>query len=280
MDNFLKKLLIFAENDHNIRLVLLNGSRANPNNIQDKYSDYDIIFGVLSFEIYEKQFDWMNYFGEIIITQNNINYKNNIRYPIFLIQYTNNTRLDASFFPMDNIENILDDSLTVVLLDKDNIIKTEIKASEKTYITKEPSLEEFKETTNEFLWCCVNVAKGIARKELCYAKYMYESTVRICFIKIISWYIGEKNNWKINTGKFGKDIEKYVSKELWEKIKKTYNNYEYKGFWKSLLLSCKIIREMEIYLRKNVKTLKNIPMERWDKIIEYIKWIKKEPNCT
>lgn len=276
MDNFIRKILTFAENDHNIRLVLLNGSRANPNKIQDKYSDYDIVFGVLSFEIYETQFDWMNYFGTVIINQNNINYKNNIRYPIFLIQYNNNIRFDVSFFPINKIENILDDSLTVVLLDKDNNIKTEIKASEENYITKEPSVEEYKETTNEFWWCCINVAKGIARKELCYAKYMYESIVRICFIKIISWYVGEQNNWEINIGKFGKNIEKYVSKELWEKIKKTYNNYEYKNFWKSLLLSCEIIKEMEIYLRKNIKMLENIPMERWDKIIEYIEWIEKE----
>ncbi|AEF85831.1 aminoglycoside adenyltransferase [Treponema primitia ZAS-2] len=84
MGVFIRNLLTFAENDNNIRLVLLNGSRANPNQVQDKYSDYDILFGVTSYEPYEKNSDWMNYFGTILINQNNVSSVNNIQYPIFL----------------------------------------------------------------------------------------------------------------------------------------------------------------------------------------------------
>jgi aminoglycoside 6-adenylyltransferase len=275
MDDFLSKIRSFAEADENIRLVLLNGSRANPNHAADAYSDYDIIYGVGSFEKYARLPDWAGYFGTVLIHQDNELEKGGVRYPIYLLQFDSGARLDVSFFPMEAIAAVFDDSLTVALLDKDGAAPPNIEASEASYITREPSAEEYAAAVNEFWWCAINVAKGIARRELCYAKYMYESIVRECFIKIVSWHVGMKNGWKVNVGKYGRHIERYVSPELWGRIQKTYSGPGYAEFWGALTLCCEIAEGLCGEIARGVEGLGRVPAENGKGILAYIRGIEQ-----
>jgi aminoglycoside 6-adenylyltransferase len=58
----------------------------------------------------------------------------------------------------------------VLLLDKDNLVAEIEPSSEKAYFIQRPTSKEFVANLNDFWWCATNVAKGIWRKELCYAK--------------------------------------------------------------------------------------------------------------
>ncbi len=168
----------FAETRPDISYVIQNGSRVNPNIIADEYADYDVIYGCHDYEQYVIDQSWIAYFGTLLILQRNEIEENGMRWPIFLMQFTDGLRIDLQFYPGNGVEIYHSDSLSRILVDKHDIFKDVFEPSETTYITHQPSREEYRKEINNFWWCLINVGKGIARHELTYSKFMYESIVR------------------------------------------------------------------------------------------------------
>jgi len=62
----------------------------------------------------------------------------------YLMLFENGNRMDLTLFALDKIETEFEnDSLTVLLLDKDNIFKNLALPSDKDYLIKRPSEKEF-----------------------------------------------------------------------------------------------------------------------------------------
>lgn len=268
----LSKILNFAEREESVKIVLMNGSRVNPNIVADSYADYDILFATENPEKFSVDTEWIYDFGELLILQENKIKEKDAEWRIFLMQFSDGLRIDLSFYPLDKIRYMLSDSLTKVLLDKDGMLGEIDEPSERSYFTKMPSEEEYYETLNEFWWCIINTAKGAARKELTYSRFMYESIVRKCFLKIIYWYIGFNNRWKANPGKYGKFMEKYLAPDIWIRIKKTYNGNGFDSFWPAIYEICGLVTEFEEKLSKGLgyKARK----EKGKEIIEFIRKIE------
>jgi aminoglycoside 6-adenylyltransferase len=115
---------------------------------------------------------------------------------IFLIQYYDGLRLDICFVNIDEIqEEINEDSLTYVLLDKENLIEIDPVPSDKSYIIQPPSKSEFQYTTNELLWIQVYILKEIARNEMELAYSLYHEILVPEFRKLLSWLAGKRHNW-------------------------------------------------------------------------------------
>ncbi len=62
-------VLSLAEQDERIRIVTLEGSRANINIPKDEFQDYDITYFVSDIEPFISNDDWLNQFGNIIMMQ-------------------------------------------------------------------------------------------------------------------------------------------------------------------------------------------------------------------
>lgn len=58
-----------AREDDNVRAVLLNGSRANPNAKKDMFQDYDIVFIVRDTSPFFINRSYMDRFGDLIMLQ-------------------------------------------------------------------------------------------------------------------------------------------------------------------------------------------------------------------
>ncbi len=239
-------VLDFAQNSEMIRTVWLNGSRVNPNVTKDIFCDYDVVFVVTDPDHFLDDQSWIKHFGDLIIMQQNDWSEAGANGYIFLMLFSDGVRMDLSFAPIAHIDKFLGDSLTLVLLDKDKSVSQLPPPTDTTYLTKKPTQKEFDEVTNEFWWCSTNVAKGIWRQELCYAKYMYEAIVRDCIIKLLAWYIGLNHNWKINSGLYGKWFKELLSMELWESFEKTYAGADTKEMWDSLFEAGQLVRKIGI----------------------------------
>ena len=239
----------FAEKRPEISYVIQNGSRVNPNVVADQYADYDIIYGCRDYEKYVADQRWIVYFGELLILQQNELERDGIHWPIFLMQFIDGLRIDVQFYPGDGVDIYHSDSLSRILLDKHDLFQKTFEASEATYITRKPRVEEYCKEVNEFWWCLINVAKGIARQELTYSRFMYESIVREAFLHIVSWYVSSQHDWEINTGKFGKFFEKYADKRTWEEIEGTYHTDSDEAFWDSLFHAGRLIQRVDKELR-------------------------------
>jgi aminoglycoside 6-adenylyltransferase len=259
-----------------VRAVWLNGSRVNPNVTKDIFCDYDVAFFVTDPGHFFKDQSWIKYFGDLIIVQQNDWVEDGVTGYIFLMLFTDGVRIDLAFDPVAHIEKYLNDSLTLVLLDKDEAIRPLPPPSDTNYLTKRPTQDEFDEITNEFWWCSTNVAKGIWRDELCYAKWMYEVIVRDCIIKMLAWYIGIKHNWNIYPGDHGKWFKKYLSLELWESFEKTYAGVDYQEMWASLFEAGCLVRRIGILIADALGY--TYPMEDDARVTEYLKKVCALPK--
>ena len=235
-----------AENDARIRAVIMNGSYANPNSPLDIFQDFDIVYIVTDVVPFKYDYNWIKRFGEIMLMQMPEDMqdpppRNNDSFT-YLMQFRDGNRIDLTLFPIAKLNELEKDSLSLLLLDKDGIIEPFAPPSESDYLPRPPTAKAFSDCCNEFWWVCPYVAKGLWREEIIYAKYMLDRVVREQLMKMLIWYMGAKNQFLSNPGKFGKHLHKYLDPELWDMLQKTYSDANYDNTWEALYTMCDLFR--------------------------------------
>lgn len=232
-------ILSVARADERIRAVVLNGSRANPNAPRDLLQDFDIIYLVRgSSAPFRADLNWIGQFGELMILQ----LPEEMGGPppsgnhdaVYLAQFMDGNRIDLSIYPLERWPELKSDSLSVLLLDKDNAIGPLPPANEAAYLPTPLDAKAFADCCNEFWWCNPYVARGLWRRELPYAKAMLDEYVRAQLMKMLCWQIGIQTDFKINPGKLGKYFERYLPPEQWSLLLQTYSDGDYAHTWDAL----------------------------------------------
>ncbi|MCU5532240.1 aminoglycoside 6-adenylyltransferase [Bacillus cereus] len=270
-----------AKEDERIRAVIMNGSRVNPNVKKDCFQDFDIIYAVKDIRSFTSNHNWIHRFGEIMIVQmpeemSLIPADEDGKFP-YLMQFMDGNRIDLTLVPVDLINNFVrQDSLSKLLLDKDNCMEEFPPASDKDYLIKKPTEKEFLDCCNEFWWCSTNVAKGLWREELSYVKGMLDGPVRDMLIVMLEWHIGMKTDFIVNAGKFGKHFEKYIEKDMWVQFKRTFSNAEYENIWESFFVMGNLFREVA----NEIANAYGYPYPQGDddRVTSYLKHVKALPK--
>lgn len=269
-----------AIEDERIRAVIMNGSRVNPNVKRDCFQDYDIMYVVNDIQSFTSNHNWVHRFGEIMIVQmpeemSLVQPDEDGKFP-YLMQFMDGNRIDLTLVPVELIKKFVgQDSLSKLLLDKDNCLEEFPPASDKDYLVKKPTEKEFLDCCNEFWWCSTNIAKGLWREELSYAKGMLEGPVRDMFIVMLEWHIGMKTDFTVNTGKFGKHFEQYIEEDMWEQFKRTFSNAEYENIWESFFVMGDLFREVANEIANTYEY--QYPQDD-DKVTNYLKHVKALPK--
>jgi len=236
-----------ANRDDRIRAVLLNGSRANPTISKDIFQDYDIVYVVSNMSEFLANHNWIDVFGERLILQlpEEMTFGEKDDYAFhYLMLFKDGNRIDLTLFPVDKLEVYKPDSLTVLLLDKDNLFKNLPPPIVKDYLIRPPTQKEFSDCCNEFWWVSTYVAKGLWRKEIIYAKEMLEGPVRSMFLKAIGWYVGVNTKFSVSLGYAGKNLERHVSPGLYNRILSTYPDGDVDNIWKSLFTMTSVFSDL------------------------------------
>jgi len=239
-------ILDTARNDERIRAVIMNGSRANPNAPRDPFQDFDIVYIVTDVAPFRHNFEWIERFGEIMILQMPEDMQdpppNNDGGFNYLMQFTDGNRIDLGIDPPAMLPELVRDSLSVLLLDKDGLIEPFPPANESDYLPMPPTAKAFADCCNEFWWVCPYVAKGLWRAEITYAKHLQDHVVREELMKMLNWSVGVQTRFASNLGKFGKYLQRYLAPELWELLLKTYADACYEHTWEALFAMCELFR--------------------------------------
>lgn len=267
-------ILNTANNDELIRAVIMNGSRANPKAKQDIFQDYDIVYIVTTIASFTNDQSWIDVFGERMIMQMPENEDETFSY---LMQFMDGNRIDLTLIPVEKADKLLKkDSLSLLLLDKDDIVGSLPLPNDKDYYVKRPTREQFDQACNEFLWICTYIGKGLWREELPYVMHMYEQINRRMLNKMIAWFIGMKNDFSVNTGKCGKYYEEYLEKEWWDQYVATISDADYENIWKSLFTMGDLFRKSgkEVALNLNFE----YPIDDDDRVFAYLHHIYDLPK--
>ncbi|MBA9084960.1 aminoglycoside 6-adenylyltransferase [Fontibacillus solani] len=243
-------LLGVAQKDERIRAVYMNGSRTNPNAPKDIFQDYDIVYVVTETSSFIKDETWVNVFGDLLMIQEPDKNDQSIGIDMdftrsygYLMLFTDGNRIDLQLETKESmLEGYVSDKLTAPLLDKDNCLPIIPAPTDIDYHVKEPTKQLYLGCCNNFWWCLQNVAKGIWRDELPYAKQMFEHVIRPHLDEMISWWVGTKNDFQVSTGKMGKYMKKYLPESYWEMYMETYSDSNYENMWNSIFTSCELFR--------------------------------------
>jgi len=276
----IKKIILeIAEKESKIRAILLNGSRANPKIVPDKFQDFDVVYIVNEIESFLSDHNWIKIFGDILIMQlpdemaiYNEKKKSSFAY---LMLFKDGNRIDLTLFPKSKLQSeFVNDSLTVLLLDKDNLFPNLPLASDKDYLIKQPTEKEFTDCCNEFWWVCTYVSKGLRRNEITYSKEMLEIPVRNMFFKMIEWHVGIENNFSVSFGKSGKYMKNYISPKLYKKILFTYPDHKRENIWNSFFLMAELFSEFANKVSQSLRFSYNKIEE--DNVKEYLEQLHKQ----
>jgi aminoglycoside 6-adenylyltransferase len=246
----LELIIKTAQSDDRIRAVLLNGSRANPNTPRDLFQDFDIVYLVTEAASFYHDFNWIKRFGELMILQLPDDMQDLPSNPsegfAYLMQFMDGNRIDLSIIPIEKLSERLQDSLTKVLLDKDNLIPPLASPNERNYLPQSPTTKQFADCCNEFWWMCPYVAKGLWRGQMTYAKYMVDPVLREELMKMLCWYVGVQTQFSKNLGSFGKYLQKYLEPELWDMLMKTYSDASVENTWDALDMMCRLFSKVAL----------------------------------
>ncbi len=244
-----------ARGDERIRVVLMNGSRANPNAPRDIFQDFDIVYLVTDVAPFRRNLAWIQRFGERMIVQ----MPDDMQDPppgdesgfVYLMQFADGNRIDLGIYPLHQLDERLGDSLTVLLLDKDGVVGPLEPPSERDYLPKPPTAKAFADCCNEFWWVCPYVAKGLWRQEIIHAKTMLDQVVRQQLMKMLIWHIGVETGFAINPGKYGKYFQRYLKRELWQMLERTYAGAGYDDTWEALLTMGSLFEQVAVPLAEH-----------------------------
>jgi len=158
-------VLSLAEQDERIRIVTLEGSRANINIPKDEFQDYDITYFVSDIEPFISNDDWLNQFGNIIMMQKPEDME---LFPAeekgysYIILFDDYNKIDLTLLPLEELGNYLnDDKLIKIILDKDGRIQQAVVPTDMDYHIRKPSAREYDDCCNEFWNTTTYVVKGL-----------------------------------------------------------------------------------------------------------------------
>jgi aminoglycoside 6-adenylyltransferase len=271
-----------AKCDDRIRAVIMNGSRANPNAPRDPFQDFDIVYIVTDVAPFRHNLEWIRRFGELMILQMPEEMgdppPSGEGFFSYLMQFMDGNRIDLSIFTLAQWkEHGSDqDSLSILLLDKDGILPPFPPASDRGYLPKPPTAGQFADCCNEFWWVSPYAAKGLWRQEILYARHMLDVYIREQLMKILEWHIGLETNFQVSPGKMGKYFQKYLEPELWDLLLRTYADASYESTWDALLAMCNLFRKVAVPMAEHFGF--EYPFEDDRRVTAHLEYVRYLPR--
>lgn len=232
-----KRVMDYAKRHPSIRLVEMNGSRVNPNIQADDYQDFDIVFYIKDYHLFDFGVDQVHQFGDVLIMQTKDDQipqaEDMDDWYIYLIQFEDGTRLDLTLRDINDYGKPPLDSLSKILIDKDHI-SHQVDADESTYFVKKPKKIDFSRCVNEFYWVCPYVSKGLIRNQLIYAaKHLH--ILRNQYEKVLDWWIGDQHAYKITVGKGKSRYKDLLPEDYHQAYNQTYVTLSFDAIYQALM---------------------------------------------
>ncbi|MGN0479673.1 MAG: aminoglycoside 6-adenylyltransferase [Hominenteromicrobium sp.] len=235
-------ILGYARRHDDIRAVILNGSRANPNRKPDPFNDYDIVYLVRDLAPYKGKPVHQD-FGEILVyerTDENELYEEHFPdFVCYLMQFADGNRIDLTIADTAHYHGYcFDDRLSVVLLDKDGFLPPLPAPDESSHYIQKPTQQLFFECRTEFWWTAPYVSKGLWRGQLLFAQTHMESCIRNMLLQMLKWYAGALHGFELSAGKCGDKLQSLLPADIWNGYLETFAVCREEDIWRALFAAC------------------------------------------
>lgn len=228
------QVVSFVEQEDSIRALIQTGLRLNIHAPIDLMRDYHFNWFIKDDEMeqYVNNKDWIQQFGDVVIYKKTEIKKQGV---LFQIQYKDGVRIDIQLVPLkDYLNTIYAETLCKVILDKDGILPPVDEPNESAHYVEMPTKEQFEEVLTDLWWFQIEVAKAIYRDELPLAKWIFDGILMDRMITLLSWKIGCRYGWRIDVGRRGRWLKRYLSENVYSDFIHLYPTKGYVSMWDRL----------------------------------------------
>lgn len=272
----------WATEDENVRIVILNGSRADPGGEVDALSDYDMQVYVLDVEPFKDSEQWLDRFGKTMVREP----YNSSTWPDDghvgpMVMFTDGSRMDIGIREMAGLKDDIRtgdlDSVNRVLLDKDGVtegVEALHGGDYSSFWTQKPRKQDYDELVHTFWWDITYVAKCLYRNQLFFAKYMLDGELHHHYLStMLAWYIGVRAKWRTNPGAHGKHFKKLVCPALWTDIEATFAGADLEENWRAMFRIGELFGRLALDVGEKLGF--EYPMEKQERVIAYIENVRR-----
>jgi len=253
MDNFVQ----WAQEQSDIRAVLIIGSRGREDHPADQWADLDLLFVTTDPYRFLTRTDWLDHLGVPWLTYVEDDAGVLERRVLF------EGGVDVDFIPLsfDLIEKMIGVDLLPledvilpgirILLDKDGL--ADVFHTARAELAKAPTRSipphatELMEVVNNFWYHALWVSKKLQRGELWYAKWALDWRMKTLLLRMLEWHARATHGWNYNTWKDGRFLEEWADPRAYNSLRHAYAHYNKEDIERALLatldLFCWLTRE-------------------------------------
>lgn len=246
MDQFLPEIIAWAQEQEDIRAVILVGSRARQYPPADEWSDLDLEFYSTEFTSYFENLPPLERFGQLWV---NVPFVRGDQRPEYLVLYDQAFKLDFSFLPVSDLQKMVETQHLHkvytrgyrILLDKDGLT-TNLPPATGEVIRKPPESAEFRREVNFFWYGAVYVAKQIRRRQLWTVQYR-DWTMKQHLLKMLEWH-ATMHNLAIDTWHEGRFVLDWTDPESAAALRECFGHFDIVDSWNALLVTNRLFSRL------------------------------------
>jgi aminoglycoside 6-adenylyltransferase len=254
-----------------IPLAFLVGSQARTSMPADAWSDIDVVLITEEPAKYLDDSLWLKNLDLVpIITFLEITAVGDQRERRVLFQ--NGVDVDFSVFPISQFKLMINSGLVpaeiatglrrgiLPLKDDENLLGPLQKGLEATNVSNAASSQpwslseqDFKQSTSDFLYHFVWIARKLRRGELWTAKMCNDCYMKRLLLQMIEWYMHSKKGSNYDTWHSGRFIEKWAEEWIVKDLRSTFGDYEIEGIRSSLYSTVKLYSRLAKDVSRDLK---------------------------
>jgi aminoglycoside 6-adenylyltransferase len=253
---YLHQFTTWAQQQDNVRAMLMTSTRAITNGPVDALSDYDLILIASNVYPFYESRDWLAAFGRVLaLYRDPITPDGAFETVGYVVQFEDGLKIDFWVWPTGLLQRILQepqlptelDAGYQVLLDKDDLTAELKPPTYKGYIPTPPTESRYHDVIEMFFLDTAYVAKYLWRDDLMAAKHIMDAMLKQeHMLPMLEWRSEIDHHWSVSPGPYGRRLKQWLRPDLWAELETTYTGMDINDNWDVLFRTIALMRRVSI----------------------------------
>ncbi len=235
-DEVIHRLMRWADDQDEVRAMLLTSTRSVPGAAVDALSDYDVVLVVRDVAPFQADRRWVADFGEVLVAywdpfDGDWDFDYDRDHCGNVVQYVDGLKIDFTLWPVAHLAAIAGrralppelDAGYRVLLDKDGVAAKLPAPTHTAYLPVPPDDATFQTAVNDFFSDVPYVAKCLRRGDLFPLKWALDHDMKHVYLRpMLEWWVGCAEGWSRPVGSLGKGLRRRLPSNLWRDLEVCY----------------------------------------------------------
>jgi aminoglycoside 6-adenylyltransferase len=245
----------WAQKEHNIRAVLVVGSRARVDHPADQWSDLDLLIVANDPPMFLEDTDWISKIGIPWLTflestgdgnrmERRVLFEGGLDVDLTPISTAQVMLMVSGPLPPDAADVLRRG--TRLLIDKDDLGRQLLVQDLGSQRFLPPAQREYLENVNDFWYHAVWTAKHLRRGELWWAKSGCDSHMKSLLRRMMEWHAQAHQEGEIDTWLRGRFMEEWADPRAVDELKSAFSHYDLEDTWRALFATMNLYRWLAV----------------------------------